>query len=1449
MLIVTVTAVACGKKTEHKAVLVEAKAATCTETGNERYYKCDHCGKLYSDEAMQNEIAFSDVSIPAKGHTFTEESHHEANTPTCTEDGNFEYWHCDVCGKDYADPQGLGELEDVTDYASHSLVHLSEKQPTLDDEGKLESWRCSVCEKLFADSKGKTETTAEELVLAKLPAFDVALSAVVKDKAGVAVSADTLSDMRLSFTLTGKTFEKEYDGVTVDSDGKLSLTKMGAGTYKVRATGAGAKYCETEIAVQESETEQAIAVNVDELKHTVVDNGEYVYGLRKSDGKQSFVLNRGGFFDIEQLEDYPAVRIADTNLIADGFMATFTLRSDDFTYPNEWYSRWYISCAPKNGTNQTGYSFVRDQIDIALSSFTFNESSRELSDGYKYYSAWASSINSDLESENGLPFRIIRIGKEVSYEMYTAGEWVLIGTFTLYDDADANLTFRATGPTAMEFGNFDVAKYVARVEPTVTKTGMEAHFISGDRYYKLTGESTTAEALTLAPVVEYDVSLSLQLKHESTQLTLPGDLSLTLSFASSGISYPNVTYSNGAFSVNKMAAGTYTVTDTNGTYGEGTLTVPEDGGDATVVLYTKQYSVDKNFDYVTVTRDENEKAVYLFTQPWKNADDRPTVSFIDENLKNNKYTVEFTLKASLNGTGGYEYSGGWDSRLWIAVAPITGNKHVGFGMLRINGNTIGSTQLMLLRYNGSGDGAGGATELAGQSGYYDAAQLVAAIGSTNGARLKVVRYNRQVTFLAKIGGDWQTVYSFLLDEGLASGFSISANGPHWFTVSDVTVSEVAAELSQDAYFVTTPQADKIAVNGTTKEITFAAFTGAAPSLYLFDERFADNYVAAFTLKASSLDNLVVNLGLAYGDSAALVSSASDALKTQLISTDGLKVHVMRKGSAVKVFAYNGSEWTLLRTFTLSGVCELSFSTNGAASVTLSPLTFGSYSAAKQPDVGVAGNVEYFAVGEGQSVRYYGFDGQEIADVTVPALLDISVTVTKFGVAATADEIAKIVLTLTDKDDSANVIEGTINANGKLVVGKALEKGKTYTVTNNRNYDMAELVISNYTVTLTLTMPNWYTTNKTEGLTVGADNKSFTVNDAWGEGNTKAETGNFPVVNLIDDDLINNHYAVEFTLKLDTAGVDYYYYTSRFYIALSSARTDGAQIGFGAIITGEQYNQIYAVKRSTDVLLIDTDVSAGALDNTGNLLSAIVSTSGVRLRVVRYDSAVAVMAKLGNAWQPIYKFTFPKNADNRFAFGAIGPCMFRVSDISVSDCTVVNKEGVTVIMNIPWSNAWGENPIPEVYRVEDGAVTGTSYDAEFMLKASDLPQSDWTSRFYVSVAQTDGSAVGCGLIITKGGIFRAFADGATGGVAGGDTSQIDSGVASAMLTAIQSESGLRMRISRKDGYVLLSAFVNNEWVGIVDVKNLADANVGAKLCFYGVGATYTVSNITVMNTAQ
>lgn len=146
-----------------------SKVATCTEEGNLEYWTCDGSDDYYQDEACTVKYAsHNDIVIPALGHHLT---HTEAKEATCMEEGNLEYWYCDVCHNYYRDGEGsqkttLAEL--TVAKKAHTLTKVEAKEATCSEDGNIEYYVCSVCNKYFSDEDGKNELTSDDIVIKAL---------------------------------------------------------------------------------------------------------------------------------------------------------------------------------------------------------------------------------------------------------------------------------------------------------------------------------------------------------------------------------------------------------------------------------------------------------------------------------------------------------------------------------------------------------------------------------------------------------------------------------------------------------------------------------------------------------------------------------------------------------------------------------------------------------------------------------------------------------------------------------------------------------------------------------------------------------------------------------------------------------------------------------------------------------------------------------------------------------------------------------------------------------------------------------------------------------------------------------------------------------------------------------------------------------------------------------
>lgn len=138
------------KECDCGAVIEQEKHSGGTKSCAEKAV-CETCGEVYG--------AFG-------AHELV---HHEAVAADCETSGNVEYWHCVVCGKDFADADGKQELESVTIAASgHALVYHERVAPTYDAEGWVAHYACAVCGELFLDEAAEQPVSAEALVIPKL---------------------------------------------------------------------------------------------------------------------------------------------------------------------------------------------------------------------------------------------------------------------------------------------------------------------------------------------------------------------------------------------------------------------------------------------------------------------------------------------------------------------------------------------------------------------------------------------------------------------------------------------------------------------------------------------------------------------------------------------------------------------------------------------------------------------------------------------------------------------------------------------------------------------------------------------------------------------------------------------------------------------------------------------------------------------------------------------------------------------------------------------------------------------------------------------------------------------------------------------------------------------------------------------------------------------------------
>ncbi len=149
----------------HKMEKTEAKAPTCTEPGNNAYFTCETCGKVFRDEAGDTATTVEEetIAVDPTAHKLTSV---EAQDATCTADGWTAYKKCDFCGKLFnASGEEITE-EDVVIPAAHTYGELVPAAEAVHSQTELKPavdahYICSECGKYFTEAKA--ETTLKEL--------------------------------------------------------------------------------------------------------------------------------------------------------------------------------------------------------------------------------------------------------------------------------------------------------------------------------------------------------------------------------------------------------------------------------------------------------------------------------------------------------------------------------------------------------------------------------------------------------------------------------------------------------------------------------------------------------------------------------------------------------------------------------------------------------------------------------------------------------------------------------------------------------------------------------------------------------------------------------------------------------------------------------------------------------------------------------------------------------------------------------------------------------------------------------------------------------------------------------------------------------------------------------------------------------------------------------------
>lgn len=140
----------------HTLTLVPAKTATCSLTGNNAYYTCSGCKKVFTDTlgTVETTVEAQKIAINPSAHDWNSGI---VTTPaTCTAEGVKTY----TCNHNHEHTK-----TEPVDKIEHSLEHVKELAATCTADGNDEYYKCSVCDKYFTDALGTLEIADKSSVV------------------------------------------------------------------------------------------------------------------------------------------------------------------------------------------------------------------------------------------------------------------------------------------------------------------------------------------------------------------------------------------------------------------------------------------------------------------------------------------------------------------------------------------------------------------------------------------------------------------------------------------------------------------------------------------------------------------------------------------------------------------------------------------------------------------------------------------------------------------------------------------------------------------------------------------------------------------------------------------------------------------------------------------------------------------------------------------------------------------------------------------------------------------------------------------------------------------------------------------------------------------------------------------------------------------------------------
>ena len=214
---------ACEDPHEHDLQHFEAKDPTCVKEGNIEYWYCAGCEKYFADEAAGTEITKEETVLAATGeHDWSEWGAGEGEN--CETGGTLRR-SCSICGK---------TEEQTFSAGSHKLEYVEEVPSTCVKAGVMTHWHCNICGKNFADKNAEELLEDVALPLGAHNIVDGKCTVCGLDKTfieGTPGLQYTLNEEGTAYTASGIGTATETDIVIASEYNGLPVTSIGDNAF------------------------------------------------------------------------------------------------------------------------------------------------------------------------------------------------------------------------------------------------------------------------------------------------------------------------------------------------------------------------------------------------------------------------------------------------------------------------------------------------------------------------------------------------------------------------------------------------------------------------------------------------------------------------------------------------------------------------------------------------------------------------------------------------------------------------------------------------------------------------------------------------------------------------------------------------------------------------------------------------------------------------------------------------------------------------------------------------------------------------------------------------------------------------------------------------------------------------------------------------------------------